>query len=82
MAQQMNHGFSRPDLGHHATPGGHIPTDFGAHHHHKPTKAMIGVAIMVVLGFLTYEFRDKTAHPHMSAADQASVQQRLASTNH
>ncbi len=88
MSQQMMNSvlahsdMSRPDLGQHVAPQGHVPTDFGAHHHHKPTKAIIGVAILMVLSFLTYEFRDKTVHPHTSAADQAPARQIVASSNH
>jgi hypothetical protein len=80
MTQQMNPGLTHSDLGR-AAPQRHVPTDFGEHHHHKPTKAIIGVAIMVVMGFLTYEFRDKAVHPHLSA-DQATVQQKIASSAH
>lgn len=82
MAQQMNPGLSHPDLGRSTMPQAHVPTDFGEHHRHKPTKAIIGVAILVVMSFLTYEFRDKAVHPHTSAAEQAPAHQVIASSNH
>jgi len=82
MAQQMNPGLSHPDLGRPNTPQAHVHTDFGAHHRHKPTKAIIGVAILVVMSFLTYEFRSKVDHPHTSAADQSAAHQVMASSNH
>jgi hypothetical protein len=54
------------------------PTDFGAHHHHKPTKAIVGVAILIVLSFLFYELGGKPAvHSSTAPAHQA-----VASSNH
>jgi hypothetical protein len=84
MAQQMNSGFSLPgrgpDLSGHPARQDHVPTDFGTHHHHKPTKAMIGIAILVVMGFLSYEFGNRSANPH--ASEQTSNHQIVASSNH
>jgi hypothetical protein len=46
-------------------------TDFGTVHHHKPTKAMIGVALMIVLGFVFYELGGKSPAMHSSSTPVA-----------
>lgn len=55
-------------------------TDFGTVHHHKPTKAMIGVALMIVLGFIFYEIGGKSHAVHSSSAPVAH--QRIALSSH
>ena len=35
--------------------------DFGAVHHHKPTKTIVGVTILVLLSFVFYELGNKPA---------------------
>lgn len=42
--------------------------NFGAGHHHKPTKAIIGVGMLVVLSFLLYEIGGKQPHTHATSA--------------
>jgi hypothetical protein len=54
-------------------------TDFGAHHHHKPTKAIVGVAILVVLSFVFYELGGKTVVSHSSLI---AAHQAVSSSNH
>jgi hypothetical protein len=58
-------------------PVGSESADFGTDHHHKPTKAVVGVAILVVLSFMFYEFGSKPAM-HSSVA----THQTVASANH
>jgi hypothetical protein len=52
--------------------GGYHP-ECGEEHHHKPTKAMIGIGLLVVLSFLLYEFNGKPRETH-SAAPSAQHQ--------
>lgn len=40
----------------------------GEEHRHKPTKAIVGVGLLVVLSFLLYEFNRKPPETHSSAA--------------
>lgn len=54
--------------------------DFGARHDHKPTKAIVGVAILIVLSFVFYELGGKTAVRHSSSLTQGH--QAVASANH
>jgi hypothetical protein len=86
MAHQTTHGTSRPDQthGHALSIYGHVGMDYGSDHHHKPTKAIIGVAIMVVLGFLTYELKGKSADQHSSSVqmDQKPTHVTVASSAH
>jgi hypothetical protein len=49
----------------------------GEEHHHKPTKAMIGVGLLVVLSFLLYEFNGKPRETH-SSLPQAPQHQAFA----
>lgn len=81
--QTANLGTSRPDPT--SAPSsqdyGHVHAYYGADHHHKPTKAIIGVAIMVVLGFLTYEFKNKSAM-HSSSGGEMPIHQTIASSAH
>ena len=69
---------SRTEGGNSLSPGFRSP-DFGADHHHKPTKAVVGVAILVVLSFVLYEFGGKAAVQHSSSAQ---INQTVASSNH
>lgn len=55
-------------------------TDFGTVHDHKPTKAMIGVALMLVLGFVFYELGGKAPAMHSSSSPVAH--QTVASSGH
>lgn len=60
-------------------PGNPTPSQGGYHphcgeeHHHKPTKAIIGVSLLVVLSFLFYEFKSPDAKPLSGAAAQHQV---------
>ena len=51
--------------------------NFGEEHHHKPTKAIIGVGALIVLSFLLYEVNGKS-HETRSAVP---VSQTVASSN-
>jgi hypothetical protein len=51
--------------------------NFGEEHHHKPTKAIIGVGALIVLSFLLYEINGKS-HDTRSAAP---THQTVASSN-
>ncbi|HEY8334712.1 MAG TPA: hypothetical protein VIQ05_13040 [Tardiphaga sp.] len=55
-------------------------TDFGTVHDHKPTKAMIGVALMIVLGFVFYELGGKS--PAMHSSSRPAAHQTVASSSH
>lgn len=44
--------------------------DCGAEHHHKPTKAIIGIGLLMVLSFLLYEFNGSHPQPHASLQTQ------------
>jgi hypothetical protein len=76
MAHQTHAESSRPAI-HGSASAAFGPTDFGADHHHKPTKAIVGVAILIVLSFVFYELGGKPA-VHSSAA----THQTVASSNH
>jgi len=77
MVQQIHSGTAgRPATSGRPT----VATDFGTIHHHKPTKAVIGVAIMIVLGFVFYEVGGKTPRLHSSSA--SAVQRTFASSDH
>jgi hypothetical protein len=82
MAHQTDRGTSRPDPALGRQDYGHVATYYGEDHHHKPTKAIIGVAILVVLSFLTYEFKGKSADMHSSDADQKPIHRTMASSSH
>jgi hypothetical protein len=71
MAYQSNNGAPRV---------GPAATDFGTVHHHKPTKAVIGVALMIVLGFVFYELGGKSPTLHSSSMPVAH--QTVASSSH
>lgn len=45
--------------------------EFGARHTHKPVKAIIGIAVLLILSFVLYQFRDKARH-HPSKPAPAS----------
>ena len=51
--------------------------NFGEEHHHKPTKAIIGVGALIVLSFLLYELNGK---PHQARSD-LPVNQTMASSS-
>jgi hypothetical protein len=59
--------------------GGAYHPDCGEEHHHKPTKAMIGVGLLVVLSFLLCEFNGKPRETHSAAP---TVQQQTFAANH
>jgi hypothetical protein len=60
MAHQTHTESSRPAV-HGVASSAFGPTDFGSDHHHKPTKTIVGVAILVVLSFVFYELGGKPA---------------------
>lgn len=51
--------------------------NFGEEHHHKPTKAIVGVSALILLSFLLYEINGKTPTVHLSA----TTNQTVASSN-
>ncbi len=53
--------------------------NFGEGHHHKPTKAIIGVGMLVILSFLLYEIKGKTPDSHASSAEPTVQHQTVAS---
>ena len=55
-------------------------TDFGIVHRHKPAKALIGVALMIVLGFVFYELGGKS--PAMHSSSVPAAHQTVASSSH
>lgn len=82
---QPSNRMSRPDdarshgqVGHDSTinfAGAHHH-NFGEEHHHKPTKAIIGVGMLVVLSFLLYEIGGKRPDTHATSA-VSTVQHRV-----
>ncbi len=48
--------------------------DFGEGHHHKPTKAIIGIGMLVLLSFLFYEIKGKEPDSHASSIPSAQHQ--------
>ena len=44
--------------------------NFGEEHHHKPTKAIIGVSILIVLSILLYEINSHNADHSSAPANQ------------
>ncbi|MDB5653019.1 MAG: hypothetical protein JWQ94_632 [Tardiphaga sp.] len=88
---QQSHRASQPD---HASSHGqdHSAVDatmnfagahhhnFGEGHHHKPTKAIIGIGVLVVLSFLFYEIRGKAPDAHASSAAPVQQHQTFASS--
>jgi hypothetical protein len=60
-------------------PGAYHP-ECGEEHHHKPTKAMIGIGLLVVLSFLLYEFNGKPRETHSAAP--SAVQLQSFAANH
>jgi hypothetical protein len=55
-------------------------TDYGAEHANKPTKAVIGVAILMVLSFVLYEINGRGHDSHSTA--NPPVPQTIASNAH
>lgn len=53
--------------------------NFGEGHHHKPTKAIIGIGMLVVLSFLLYEFKGKGPDTHATSAVPTVQHQTFAS---
>ncbi|MBC7579505.1 MAG: hypothetical protein H7312_19435 [Tardiphaga sp.] len=51
--------------------------NFGEEHHHKPTKTIIGVSVLILLSFLLYEINYKSVDTHSSS----SSQQMMAMSN-
>jgi hypothetical protein len=75
MAHQTHAEASRSAI-HGSASSAFGPTDFGADHHHKPTKAIVGVAILIVLSFMFYELGSKpvlhsSAPTHQTVASDA-----------
>lgn len=77
MHQKPNTWMSQPEL----AGNDMVPTkdsayhpDCGEEHDHKPTKAIIGVGLLVVLSFLLYEFNGKASRTHTSATPPAQHQ--------
>jgi len=54
--------------------------NFGEEHHHKPTKAVIGIGMLVVLSFLLYEIRGKTPDTHATSSVPSAQHQTFASS--
>ncbi|MDB5583773.1 MAG: hypothetical protein JWR80_8949 [Bradyrhizobium sp.] len=80
MTHQSGPWASQPDHqvdGAEANYAGAHHHNFGEEHHHKPTKAIIGVGALVILSFLLYELNGKS-HDTRSAAP---VHQTVASSN-
>jgi len=83
MTQSINTWKSQPEPAGSNTAqndGGYHP-HCGEEHHHKPTKAIIGVGLLVVLSFLLYEFNGKPPVTHSSAVP-SPVQYQSFAANH
>ncbi|MDB5619572.1 hypothetical protein [Tardiphaga sp.] len=52
--------------------------NFGREHLHKPTKAIIGVGVLVVLSILLYEFKGKVPDPRSTSAMPTEQHQSFA----
>lgn len=77
MDQKLNSWTSQPELaGHDMVPtnDGSYHPDCGEAHDHKPTKAIIGVGLLVILSFLLYELNGKASRTHTSATPTAQHQ--------
>ncbi len=56
--------------------------NFGEEHHHKPTKAIIGVGALIVLSFLLYEVNGKGHETRLHESRSAvPLNQTVASSN-
>ena len=77
MNQKLNTWTSQPELAGSdmaSTNDGSYHPDCGEEHDHKPTKAIIGVGLLVVLSFLLYEFNGKVSKTHTSTTPPAQHQ--------
>jgi hypothetical protein len=76
MNQNLHNWPSQPELAGSdlvSNDGAYHP-DCGEEHDHKPTKAIIGVGLLVVLSFLLYEFNGEAAGRLTSAPPPAQHQ--------
>jgi hypothetical protein len=66
---------SRSGNGRPPDPGEHRRPEFGARNTHKPIKAIIGIAILLILSFVLYQFRDKARNqgPNPAPASQGTT---------
>ena len=86
----LSHRISQPDRATtHAAADAHDSSmnfagahhhNFGEEHHHKPTKAIIGIGMLVVLSFLLYEIKGKTPDTHATSSAPAVQHQTFASS--
>lgn len=77
MTQNLHNWTSQPELAGSdmvSTNDGAYHPECGEEHDHKPTKAIIGVGLLVVLSFLLYELNGKAPGRHMSATPPAQHQ--------
>jgi hypothetical protein len=59
MVQQAE--IHRPSGDEHPPAAGNShPPEYGQRNTHKPMKAIIGIAILLILSFVLYQFRDKS----------------------
>ena len=47
--------------------------NFGEEHHHKPTKTIIGVSVLILLSFLLYEINYKNVDTHSSSSSRQMI---------
>lgn len=77
MNQKLSNWTSQPEFaGSDTTPrndGAYHP-DCGDEHDHKPTKAIIGVVLLMILSFLLYEFNGRAPNTHISTVPVAQHQ--------
>jgi hypothetical protein len=83
MTRQSKPWISQPDPQGSGTPdinyAGAHHYNFGEEHHHKPTKAIIGVGALIVLSFLLYEINGRS---HATRSSMQTPNQTVASSNH
>lgn len=53
-------------------------TNYGEHHNHKPTKAVIGVGILIALSFVLYELNGKTTD--VQSSNTPAISRNIASS--
>jgi hypothetical protein len=80
MTQPLN-TWTAPGAAAGGSRAGDYHPECGEEHHHKPTKAIIGVGLLMVLSFVLYEFNGKQAQPHASTTEPVVQHQNLAA-NH
>jgi hypothetical protein len=88
---QQSHRTSQPDHASSHAQGHHDATmnfagahhhNFGEEHHHKPTKAIIGIGMLVVLSFLLYEIKGKSPESHATSIPTEQHQTFASSQSH